>query len=103
MGVASETRVIEATMRRESVSSELERVRLVIGLLGFLLAVLAFLRSVPNVISGALRTRLLAAIIPLAAGITLYLAYEVSAYLWLKKLQRAERIPPGISMCKCAD
>ena len=99
MGMASETRVIEATMRRESVRSELERVRLVIGLLGFLLAVLAFLRSVPNVISGALRTRLLAAIIPLAAGITLYLAYEVSAYLWLKKLQRAERIPPAAFLC----
>jgi adenylate cyclase len=87
---------IEATMRRESVSSELERVRLLIGLLAFLLAVLALLRSVPNLISGVLRTRLLAAIIPLAVVIALYLAYEVSAYLWLKKLLRAERIPPAI-------
>jgi adenylate cyclase len=88
------TDVIEATMRRESVSSELERVKLVIGLLGFLLAVLALLRSVPYIINGTLRTRLLMAIIPLAVGISLYLAYEVGAYLWLKKLQRADRIPP---------
>jgi len=88
------TGLIEAAMRRESVRSEVERVRLVVGLLGFLLAVLAFLHSVPNVISGALRTPLLSAILPLAIGIALYLAYEVSAYLWLKKLQRAERIPP---------
>ena len=89
------TDVIEATMRRESVSSELERVRLLIGLLGFLLAVLALLRSVPSLISGVLRTRLLAEIIPLAVVITLYLAYEVSAYLWLKKLLRTERRPPA--------
>jgi adenylate cyclase len=86
---------IELTIRRESLSSELERVRLVIGLLGFLFAVLALLRSVPSVISGALRARLLAAIIPLAAVVALCLAYEVSVYLWLKKLQRAERIPPA--------
>src|SRR5215831_9170345 len=89
------TNVIEATMRRESVSSELERVRLLIGLLGFLLAVLALLRSLPNLISSVLRTRLLAEIIPLALVIALYLAYEVSAYLWLKKLLRRERRPPA--------
>jgi adenylate cyclase len=86
--------VIEAAMRRESVSSELERVRLLIGFLGFLLVVLAFLRSVPNLISGVLRSRLLAEVTPLAIVVGLYLAYEVSAYVWLKKLSRAQRIPP---------
>jgi adenylate cyclase len=81
-------------MRRESVSSELARVRLLIGLLGLLLAVLAVLRLVPNLINSSLRTQLLAAITPLAVVIALYLAYEGSAYWWLRKLLRAERTPP---------
>jgi adenylate cyclase len=82
-------------MRRESVRSELERVKLLIGLLAFLLAVLAVLRLLPTLISGTLRTRLLAGILPLGVVIALYLAYEVTAYLWLRKLLRAERIPPA--------
>jgi len=86
--------VIDTTMRRESVSSELERVRLLIGLLAFLLAVLAVLRLVPTLISGELRAHLLAGIIPLGIVIALYLAYETTVYLWFRELLRAERIPP---------
>ena len=82
-------------MRRESVSSELARVRLLIGLLGLLLAVLAVLRLVPNLINSSVRTQWLAATTPLAVVIALYLAYEGSAYWWLRKLLRAERTPPA--------
>jgi hypothetical protein len=62
-------------MRRESVGSELARVKLLIGLLGLLLAVLVVLRLVPNLINSSLRTQLLAGITPLAVVIGLYLAY----------------------------
>jgi adenylate cyclase len=89
------TRVIEATMRRESVTSELARVRLLIGLLGLLLAILAILRVVPSLINGSLRTQLVAATIPLAVVIALYLAYEGTAYFWLRNLLRSERTPPA--------
>jgi adenylate cyclase len=82
-------------MRRESVSSELARVKLLIGLLDLLLAILAVLRLVPNLINGSLRIQLLAATTPLAVVIALYLAYEGSAYLWLRRLLRAERTPPA--------
>jgi adenylate cyclase len=82
-------------MRRESVSSELARVGLLIGLLGLLLAVLAVLRLAPNLINSSLRTQLLAGTTPLAVVIGLYLAYEGSAYWWLRKLLRAERTPPA--------
>jgi adenylate cyclase len=86
-------------MRRESLSSELVRVRLLIGLLGLLLAILAVLRLVPNLINVSLRSRLLAATAPLAFVIALYLVYEGSAYLWLRKLLRAERAPPAAFLC----
>jgi adenylate cyclase len=87
---------VEATLRRESVNSELARVRLLIGFLGFMLAVLAFLRSAPNVINRSLRSHLLSGLPALAIMAGLYLAYEVSVYSWLKKLLRAERSPPAI-------
>jgi adenylate cyclase len=83
-------------MRRESLSSELARVRLLNGLLSLLLAILGGLRLVPNLINVSLRSRLLAATAPLAVVIALYLVYEGSAYLWLRKLYRAERAPPAI-------
>jgi adenylate cyclase len=83
-------------LRRESVNSELARVRLLIGFLGLMLAVLGLLRLVPNVINGSLRSQLLAGIPALAIATALYLAYEARVYLWLKKLLRAERSPPAI-------
>jgi adenylate cyclase len=90
------TTTVEATLQRESLSSELARVRLLIGLLGLLLAVLASLRLAPGIINASLRSQLLAAVPPLAVVTGLYLAYEVSVYLWLKKLLRAERSPPAV-------
>ena len=87
--------MVEATLRRESLNSELVRVRLLIGLLCFLLAVLAALRSVPTIINASLRSELLAVIPLLAIVIVLYLAYEVGAYFWLKKLLREERSAPA--------
>lgn len=85
------TTMVEATLRREALNSELARVRLLIALLGLLLAVLAVLRSVPSIINGSLRSQLLTAIPAFSVVTAVYLGYEVSAYLWLKKLLRAER------------
>lgn len=85
--------VIETTVRRESVSSELRRVRLLIGFLGFLLLIDALLRIAPNLINAALRIRLLGALVPYAIAVVVFLVYEVAVYRWLLALQRKDRAP----------
>jgi hypothetical protein len=86
---------IELTIRRESVSSELQRVSLLIVLLAFFLVVLAVLHAAPELISATLRRRMLPAISPMAAVIALYLAYEIGVRLWLRSLLRRGRMPPA--------
>lgn len=86
---------IELTIRRESLSSELQRVNLLIVLLAFFLVVLAVLYAAPELISATLRGRMLAAIRPMAAVVALYLAYEIGVRVWLRSLLRRGRITPA--------
>ncbi len=81
-------------MQRELLRSGQRRVLVLIGLLGFLLALLMALRSLPELIREDLRPRALAAVVPLGIVSGVYLLYETGVLIWLSRLRCTHRSPP---------
>jgi adenylate cyclase len=86
--------LIQSAMQRELLRSERQRVLVLIGVLGFLLALALALRSVPTLIREELRPRVLSALAPLAGVVVAYLVYEIGVRAWLGRLLRVRRVPP---------
>lgn len=87
--------LIEGAMQRQRLRSERKRLLAFIGLLGFMLLVLIALRNLPLLIREDLRPHLFSAFLPLAVVIGVFLAYEICVLVWLSRLSRADRLPPG--------
>ncbi len=87
--------LILAAMQRQRLRSERQRVRVFIGLLGFLMLVVIGLRNLPSLIHGDLRTALFSALAPIAIVIAIFLAYEMALLAWLCRLIHANRLPPA--------
>ncbi len=85
---------VRSAMRKELLRSEYRRVLVLIGLLGFFLAVMLVLRSVPELIREDLRSRVLSAFAPLGIISGAYLVYEIGVLVWLSRLLRAQRSTP---------
>jgi adenylate cyclase len=86
--------LIQTAMLRQRLRSERQRVRVFIGLLGFLMAVMLALANLPQLIREDLRAQLLTSLSPLAIIIGVFFIYEVGLLLWLGRLLRTDRLPP---------
>lgn len=86
--------MVSAAMQREQLRSERQRVSVLIGVMAFLWLVLVTLWRIPSFIREDLRPQLLEAFGPLVAVTVAALVYEIGVFLWLGRLQGADRSPP---------
>ncbi len=86
--------LVKASMERQQLRSERQRVLVFTGLLGVLLLVLIVLRTQPDLIHANARRQVLSTFLPVTIVVGSFLVYEACILAWLSFLLRRNRLPP---------